>query len=97
MARTCCSSSGSRARPTEFKLYAPQAKKVSIAGSFNNWKAPGLAAKKDSRGNWVAKTSLKTGRHEYKFVVDGNWLNDPKCTACVPNGFGSQNCVIEIK
>jgi len=26
-----------RAKPAEFKLYAPQAKRVSVAGSFNNW------------------------------------------------------------
>jgi len=30
----------------EFKLFAPQAKKVSLAGSFNNWDAKGFAAKR---------------------------------------------------
>jgi len=85
------------AKITEFKLYAPQAKKVSLAGSFNNWDPKGLSAKKDSRGNWMAKASLKPGRHEYKFMVDGSWMNDPRCTACVPNSFGSHNCVIEVK
>ena len=85
------------AKITEFKLYAPQAKKVSLAGSFNNWDPKGVSAKKDSRGNWMAKASLKPGRHEYKFMVDGSWMNDPRCTACVPNSFGSHNCVIEVK
>jgi len=81
----------------EFSLYAPQAKKVSLAGSFNSWNPKTLTAKKDSKGNWSVKTTLKQGRHEYKFVVDGNWLNDPRCTWLVPNSLGSQNCVVEIK
>lgn len=84
-------------KPTEFKFYAPQAKKVSLAGSFNNWDAPGLSAKRDSRGNWAVKINLKPGRHEYKFLVDGAWINDPHCTSCVVNSFGSKNCVITVK
>lgn len=92
MARVC-----SRSKSMEFKLYAPQAKKVSLAGSFNSWNAKKHMAKKDLRGNWTAKVDLKPGRYEYKFFVDGNWINDPRCNSCVPNAFGSQNCVIEVK
>jgi len=85
------------AKPTEFKLYAPGAKKVMVAGSFNKWDTKKLPAKKDSKGNWVAKVALAPGKHEYKFVVDENWTNDPRCTSCVANPLGSQNCVIEVK
>ncbi len=87
----------SRSTPTDFKLYAPRAKQVSLAGSFNNWDTRTLSAKKDTKGNWAVKANLKPGRYEYKFFVDGSWLNDPRCTACVPNAFGGQNCVVEIK
>ena len=98
MARmSCCASVSSAARPTEFKFYAPQAKKVSLAGTFNNWDTRKLGAKKDSKGNWSVKLNLKPGRYEYKFFVDGAWLNDPSCTSCVTNSFGSQNCLIEVK
>ncbi|MBI3991287.1 MAG: glycoside hydrolase family 13, partial [Candidatus Omnitrophica bacterium] len=54
-------------------------------------------AKKDSKGNWTAKVSLKPGKYEYKFFVDGSWLNDPHCNSCVANAFGTQNCTVEIK
>lgn len=87
----------SRAKPTEFKFYAPQAKKVSLAGSFNSWNTRALSAKKDSRGNWEVKVNLKPGKYEYKFFVDGSWLSDPNCTYRVPNSFGTENCVIEIR
>ncbi|MFA5310803.1 MAG: glycogen-binding domain-containing protein [Candidatus Omnitrophota bacterium] len=84
-------------KPVEFKLYAPGAKKVAIAGSFNKWDIKKLSGKKDSKGNWIVKTTLKPGRYEYKFFVDGSWQNDANCTACVPNSFGTHNCVIEVK
>lgn len=84
-------------KPVEFKLYAPQAKRVSVAGSFNKWDIGSLSAKKDSKGNWKAKVSLKPGRYEYKYVVDGSWVNDPCNTSNVTNNFGTQNSVVEIK
>jgi len=85
------------AKPMEFKLYAPKAKKVSLVGSFNNWDTKSLSAKKDSKGNWTAKVNLKPGRYEYKFFIDGSWVNDPHCPSLITNSFGSQNCVIEVK
>ena len=87
----------SRARTTEFKLYAPAAKRVSISGSFNKWDAKKIAARKDSKGNWMVKLNLKPGTYEYKFLVDGSWLNDPNSSHSVSNAFGTQNSIIEIK
>ena len=84
-------------KETTFKLHAPGAKKVSLAGSFNDWKVSAHTAKKDTKGNWSAKVNLPLGKHEYKFVVDGAWVNDPSCRVCVGNAFGSQNCVVEVK
>jgi 1,4-alpha-glucan branching enzyme len=84
-------------RPTVFRFYAPQAKNVSLAGNFNSWNTKALTAKKDSKGNWTVKANLKPGRYEYKFFVDGSWLNDPRCTTYVGNTFGTQNCVIDVK
>jgi 1,4-alpha-glucan branching enzyme len=84
-------------KPTEFKLYAPKARRVNIAGTFNGWNTSDLSAKKDSRGNWLVKVNLKPGRHEYKFIVDGSWLNDPNSTTLVTNSFGTQNSVVEVK
>ncbi len=87
----------SKTKPAEFRLYAPQAKRVSLAGTFNNWNSKALSAKKDGQGNWVIKANLKPGRYEYKFVVDSSWINDPNARFSVTNPFGSQNSVVEIK
>jgi 1,4-alpha-glucan branching enzyme len=84
-------------KTAEFKLNAPHAKMVNIAGSFNNWNPKKLSAKKDAKGNWTVKINLKPGKYEYKFLVDGNWINDPNCRAYSPNPFGSSNSVIEVR
>ncbi len=89
--------SKSMVRTTEFKLYAPAAKRVNLVGSFNNWNTKKIAAKKDSKGNWMVKLNLKPGTYEYKFFIDGSWLNDPNSGRSVSNAFGTQNSVIEIK
>lgn len=92
MDRTCSST-----RPMEFRLSVPNARRVSLAGDFNKWNTKTLTAKKDRQGNWIVKVNLRPGRHEYKFYVDGKWMDDPRCTWRVSNTFGSQNCVIDIK
>jgi 1,4-alpha-glucan branching enzyme len=86
-----------QATPVEFKLYAPKAKRVSLAGSFNSWSTDKLSAKKDTKGNWMVKVSLSSGKHEYKFFVDGSWINDPSCINFTSNPFGTKNCVVEVK
>lgn len=85
------------AKAITFQMNAPQAKKVSLAGSFNNWNTKSHLAKKDVKGNWSRKLTLKPGRYEYKFFIDGRWVNDPCCRGCVTNSFGTQNCIVEVK
>lgn len=96
MPRVCCGSVSVKEKPVSFKLFSPKAKKVSVAGSFNNWDPAQLTAKKDTKGNWAVKANLKPGRYEYKFVVDGSWITDPEVKA-VYNSFGTQNSVVEVK
>jgi 1,4-alpha-glucan branching enzyme len=80
-------------RKVPFEFLAPAAKEVYLAGDFNNWDASANPMKKDRKGIWKITLSLKPGTYEYRFLVDGNWENDPSCCNCVPNEFGSQNCV----
>lgn len=80
-----------------FKYVAPSANRVCVAGSFNNWDAGLLSAKKDAKGNWAVKVSLNPGRYEYKFVVDGSWINDPNCKEATANNLGSTNSVLVVK
>ncbi len=52
------------------------ARNVRIAGTFNNWNPDELSMNKDSLG-WFLPFVLAKGIHEYKFIVDGKWIQDP--------------------
>jgi len=80
----------------EFTFMAPGAKHVSIAGQFNNWNPQTMPMKKEKNGAWKIKLKLPPGKCEYKFFVDGSWVNDSACPESVPNSFGTSNSVITI-
>ena len=79
-----------------FEFYAPSAKDIRLAGTFNDWDASQYPLRKDNAGNWRLSLALKSGRYEYRYLVDGNWENDQRPVACVPNAFGAWNCVVEV-
>ncbi|MFA5038202.1 MAG: isoamylase early set domain-containing protein [Candidatus Omnitrophota bacterium] len=89
------SSSGSK--KVEFRISAPQANWVGIAGDFNDWKPDTLVARKDKKGVWKASLTVPAGTYEYKFVVDGSWIEDPSCSRRTINSFGSENCVLVVR
>jgi 1,4-alpha-glucan branching enzyme len=82
---------------TEFSLLAPGAKNVFIAGSFNQWNPSSVPLKKDRQGIWKISLQLDLGQYEYRFVVDGEWQNDPNCPSLVENPFGTFNCLTVVK
>jgi len=80
-----------------FKFHAPDAQCVALAGDFNFWNPGKHPLKKSSAGIWKKMVSLSPGRYEYRFLVDGEWHDDPDCTTCSPNPFGSNNCVLILQ
>ncbi len=80
-----------------FSYYAPAAKKVYLAGKFNDWNTTSLLMKKDKDGTWRTTVRLAPGNYEYKYFVDGAWAQDVPCTDIVPNSFGTYNCVIGVQ
>jgi 1,4-alpha-glucan branching enzyme len=85
-----------KVRNVEFKLDAVHARSVTIAGTFNGWDPNKTPMRKDGSAVWKATVPLPPGRHEYRFVVDGQWLCDPHSQEVVPNPFGGQNSVIIV-
>jgi 1,4-alpha-glucan branching enzyme len=80
-------------RKITFVLSAPQAESVFLVGDFSAWDQQPVSLKRLDDGQWTATLSLPEGRYEYRFLVDGRWVDDPECAIRVPNSFGSQNCV----
>ncbi|MBK7702308.1 MAG: glycogen-binding domain-containing protein [bacterium] len=75
---------------------APGAKEVTLAGSFNGWKAFDLALKDTGGGVWAVVVPLDEGTYEYKFVVDGAWRQDPANPVGKDDGYGGQNSVVTV-
>ena len=79
-----------------FRLHAPEASEVFLVGSFNDWDITGRPMKQDEKGTWKTTVSLEPGVHEYRFIVDGEWQDDPGCEERSANAFGAHNCMIRI-
>ena len=76
-----------------FQFPAPKARRVSLAGDFNNWDHEDMPMYKGSDGVWYLSVSLTPGRHEYRFIADGVWRDDPIAQQKIANAMGSENCV----
>ena len=74
---------------------AAQVNKVAIAGDFNGWKPQSMKKQKD--GSYSLTVKVPAGRHEYKFVLDGDWVHDPDVPEVSVNNFGTLNSVAEVK
>ena len=53
------------------------AKTVILAGSFNGFNRKELKMYRTTRG-WALPLYLKEGTYTYKYIVDGNWITDPR-------------------
>ncbi len=73
------------------------AKKVFLAGDFNEWAPRTSRMTKYKNGSFRARRKLLPGEYQYKFIVDGMWFNDPAAQAQVMNEHGTLNSVILVK
>lgn len=102
MSKTKNSTEQSTSRFQQFTCHAPDAEKVFLAGTFNDWKSDATPMSKGDDGKWTADIELSPGRYEFKFVVDGEWCceancdPDGECPQCVANDFGTMNRVCEV-
>ena len=91
------SESKSKSKKTEFSLYAPQAKEVLLLGDFNQWDGEKYPMKKGKTGAWKKVLMLTPGNYEYKYMVDGQWQEDPANNQNRLNMFGTYNNLLTVK
>jgi 1,4-alpha-glucan branching enzyme len=80
-----------------FVLHDPGAKQVFLCGEFNGWSPDTMPMNRYGDGHWETTLALAPGRHEYKFVVDGNWKHDPLAHVNVWNPNGTLNSVAQVQ
>ncbi|WP_299229072.1 hypothetical protein [uncultured Psychroserpens sp.] len=71
------------------------ASKVIVAGTFNKWNEHLFKMYKIENG-WELKLQVKPGEYEYRFIVDGRWMEDPTNPDKVLNEFGEYNSFISV-
>ena len=67
---------------TAFRVWAPNAKQVTVVGDFNDWNAEAHVLEPEDNGYWYAWVEAAQANHEYKFSItpqqgDALLKNDP--------------------
>jgi len=81
----------------DFSISAPQAKEVYIAGDFNGWRLDDSSRMQKDNAVWQKRLNLTPGRHHYRFVIDGKWVDDPNNPNKEKNPYGELDSLIEIQ
>lgn len=75
-----------------FVLYNAEASNISVAGTFNGWQPFTMYRHPTEPGMWgVTYQGLSPGRYHYKYLVDGEWINDPENYHVVLDPEGNAN------
>jgi len=82
----------------QFKLSRYKtAKTVNLAGSFNGFNPDEIKMEQDPISKiWMKNLFLEEGTHEYKFIIDNQWITDPDNLTVRPDGQGNENSIVEI-
>jgi 1,4-alpha-glucan branching enzyme len=80
-------------REVTFAFEAPEAEHVLLVGDFNEWTLDG-SEMEPIGGVWTKVIELAPGRYRYRYMVDGQWQNDPSNAAVEPNAYGGHDSIL---
>ena len=83
-------------RRVRFGYFKPEAREVFLVGSFNGWDSRITPLRRDSFGDWSIEMELPTGEHRYRFVVDGEWRDDPAAQQTAQNPYGGFDAIMVV-
>ena len=69
---------------------------VQLVGDFTHWQDQPINLRKNKGGVWRTTVELPPGTHRYRFMVDGQWRDDPECVLREPNPFGGHDAIRKI-
>ena len=88
--------SGSKPHVVHLRFFRNDARDVYVAGTFNDWQPAKTPLRQKETGEWEIALSLAPGDYEYRFVADGEWLDDPLAGRRVANPYGGENAVLHV-
>jgi hypothetical protein len=86
---------------TPSRREAQTLKEVTLAGTFNNWDGFATPLTKREDGVWAVTVPLKKGITQWKFLLNGNWIQNmetvadkisPKPDSYPKDPYGGKNC-----
>jgi 1,4-alpha-glucan branching enzyme len=83
-------------KPINFICVAPQARRVTLTGDFNDWDREAHPMKRQPDGAWMLQVPLSHGPHHYLFCVDGKDTLDSRAQGTVRNEQNEKVSLITI-
>lgn len=80
----------------EFHIRAPGAISVMLAADFTHWQQKAIPMHRETGGLWSTSVRLQPGNYSYRFIVDGEWQDDPECKLHIGNPYGSSNMIRKV-
>ena len=87
-------SANNMAKPVNFYCNAPQAISVCLEGDFSGWSS--LAMRQRVDGWWFLQVPLTHGHHQYRFLVDGQPLLDPRASGIAHNEANEKVSIVAV-
>lgn len=83
-------------KPVNFVCVAPDAKEVYLTGEFNGWNPQTHPMKRQPDGAWLLQIPLHHGHHQYRFIVDGRPVLDPRAQGVARNHQGERVSLLAV-
>ncbi|MCG8409339.1 MAG: AAA family ATPase [Phycisphaerales bacterium] len=79
-----------------FRVQALGAHRVQLAGDFNDWNPDRTPMQHVADDTFQIKVPLGPGRYRYRYVIDGQWRNDPANYQVETNPYGELNNILDV-
>jgi len=84
------------AKPINFFCNSPNAQGVQLVGDFNHWNPTTHPMEQREDGWWFLQVLLTHGHHQYRFLVDGEPMLDPRATGVTRNELGEEVSLVAV-
>jgi len=71
-------------------------RKVLLAGTFNAWEPSACPMARQKDGTYRKRLNLEPGEYRFKYLVDGEWVEDSQADSLVRNEFGTYDSLVKV-
>jgi 1,4-alpha-glucan branching enzyme len=83
-------------KPVNFYCEAAHAQGVFLVGDFNSWDTTANPMTRRVDGWWFLQVPLTHGHHQYRFLVDGKPMLDPRASGIAHNESNEEVSVVAV-